>query len=98
MKQDIEKTLEETVLEVLHKHYANFNEETHGSTVVAIVTLLQNETMRFMDVEEGFESDAAYLTRMALLELFRHGVSSVKATIDIFNALERGPELGWLAD
>lgn len=97
MKQDIEKTEEEIVVEVLRKYYAKFNEEAHGTTVSGIVALLQNESMRFVDVEEGFESDAAYLTRMALLELFRHGVSSVKATVDLFNALERGAELGWLA-
>lgn len=98
MKQAIEKTDEEIVVEVLRKHYANFDEEAHASAVENIVTLIQNETMRFVDVEEGFESDAAYLTRMVLLQVFRHGVSSVKATVDIFNALERGPELGWLVD
>lgn len=98
MKQAIEKTEEETVLEVLRKHYTQFNEETHKSAVANIVTLLHNETMRFVDVEDGFESDAAYLTRMVLLEVFRQGVSSVKATTEIFNSLERGHELGWLAD
>jgi hypothetical protein len=97
MKQDIEKTDEELVSEVLRKYYAKFYEEPYGSTVATIVTLLRDETKRSVEVGAGFESDAAYLTRMTLLEVFRHGVNSVKATTDIFNSLERGHELGWLA-
>lgn len=98
MKQEIDKTSEELVCEVLSKHYVRFDSEANKGTVATIVTLLEDKTMSYMDVESGFESDAAYLTRMILLEVFRQGVSSVKATTDIFNSLERGHELGWLAD
>jgi hypothetical protein len=96
MKQDIEQTEEELVQEVLRKHYAKFYDEPYASTVTAIVFLLRDETKRAVDVESGFESDAAYLTRMILWEDFRQGVSSVKATCEIFTALERRHELGWL--
>lgn len=98
MKQDIEKTEEELVTEVLRKHYSKFYDEPYGDTVATIVALLQDGTKRSMDTGAGFESDAAYLTRMILLKDFRIGVASVQATVDIFNALERGAELGWLAD
>lgn len=98
MKQEIDKTSEELVCEVLSKHYAKFDSEANKGAVTSIVTLLNDKTKSYMDVESGFESDAAYLTRMILLEVFRQGVSSVKATADIFNSLERGHELGWLAD
>lgn len=98
MKQDIEKTVEETVVEVLSKHYPNFDAEANSGTVARIVTLINDPDKKYRDVEAGFESDAAYLTRMVLLEVFRHGTSSVQATVDIFNALERSPELGWLTD
>lgn len=98
MKQDVAKTDEELVTEVLRKHYPKFDAETNSGTVARIVTLINDPDKKYMDVEAGFESDAAYLTRMVLLEVFRHGTSSVQATVDIFNALERGPELGWLND
>lgn len=95
---ELSATTTDAVCQVLSKTYPRFDSVEHKSIVSKIVTLLDDPTKRYMDVDSGFESDAVYFTRMILLEVFRHGVSSVQATTELFNSLERSHELGWLAD
>lgn len=97
MEQFPETTIE-AVSQTLSSHYSRFDAVAHANVVSAIVTLLDDPTKSYVDINSGFESDATYGTRMILLETFRHGASSVKATTELFNSLERGHELGWLAD
>lgn len=92
------ETTTEAVSQALSSHYPRFDAEYQANIVSRIVTLLDDVTKSYVDVDSGFESDAAYGTRMILLETFSHGVPSVKATTALFNSLERGHELGWLAN
>jgi hypothetical protein len=88
------KTTEETVREVLGKTYDRFGFSEDVEFVRDIVVLMETPTVTY----EGGMSDAAEAVRNRLWGRYTGGGASASATCDLFVALGRENELGWLAE
>jgi hypothetical protein len=97
------KTHEEVVSEVLTATYPRFaysgnkEDDKVNREVLEGITTVLGDSKKVVVKYKDFESPAAYEVRMILLTAYPAGRASVTATVQIFNALDRREELGWLA-
>lgn len=85
------------VIDALSMTYVNFDEQKDENLILNILAVLDDTGKSLAEAESRFESDAVYGVRMLLLSAYFQGVNSVKATVAIFEKLDRQNELGWLA-
>lgn len=90
----ITATTEDIVRKVLGKTYDRFGFGEDAEFVTDIVVLIETPTVTY----EGGMSDAAEAVRNRLWGRYSGGGASASATCDLFRALRRENELGWLIE
>lgn len=87
-------TTSDIVRTVLGKTYNRFGFSEDTDLIADIVTVVETPTITY----EGGMSDAAETVRNRLWSRYSGGGASASATCDLFVALGRENELGWLRE
>jgi hypothetical protein len=87
-------TTESIVRAVLGKTYKRFGASDDAEFIAEIVTILETPTV----IYEGGMSDAAATIRFRLWGRYFDGRKANSATCDLFFAMERDNELGWIRE
>lgn len=91
------QTTEQTVREILGVTYDGFGFQNRNDLIERIVTVLDDDSKRFME-DDGDASEAAENVRAMLWSAFSDGGASAGATCELFYTLGRFDELGWVKE